>query len=453
MSPPTSFHHFIYSSPSEPIPCLILIQEALAEDEANKQSGLPNSYTSSLILPPSSILNGNSKQSWSKDFSHSSRSASFDTPIQHRTNIFSSSSNSPTKQHAKRYQPYSHIEDQRCIEETDSYQKNLQVGLTDIVDDTLQSLTDKNRVKSPERVKKEIIKEKTSKISEVGRRPSLPYWEHAAIKSAELEDHEHSDPPVPVHLIYSTAIYLHNSSTSSTSSSRSASIRDQKRNLFLSALTFYTAFTVGETRALFDLFFMFHSGDGIPKNSALASLFYVAARDIATMKEKSVNWARDDRVLNFHQTIEISEHVAAFWLNLKPAFIRASKTYRHSGVNHQNIVLQFQVMHSIFRTFGNLGAFDFDFQKTNISFWMQFGVKEFPAWRKADSCMSCHKGFSFPFRRRHHCRNCGRSLCHKCSPCVVQKLPRWGVKGDFSGGSGIRTCIGCFEICDGWGWR
>ena len=62
-----------------------------------------------------------------------------------------------------------------------------------------------------------------------------------------------------------------------------------------------------------------------------------------------------------------------------------------------------------------------------------------PAWipdESAPLCMSCQSVFTV-VRRRHHCRNCGKVFCGKCSANAVP-LPRYGhVKP-------VRVCNRCF---------
>ena len=62
-----------------------------------------------------------------------------------------------------------------------------------------------------------------------------------------------------------------------------------------------------------------------------------------------------------------------------------------------------------------------------------------PAWipdESAPLCMSCQSVFTV-VRRRHHCRNCGKVFCGKCSANTVP-LPRYGhVKP-------VRVCNRCF---------
>lgn len=62
-----------------------------------------------------------------------------------------------------------------------------------------------------------------------------------------------------------------------------------------------------------------------------------------------------------------------------------------------------------------------------------------PAWipdESAPHCMSCQSVFTV-VRRRHHCRNCGKVFCGKCSSNAVP-LPRYGhVKP-------VRVCNRCF---------
>ena len=62
-----------------------------------------------------------------------------------------------------------------------------------------------------------------------------------------------------------------------------------------------------------------------------------------------------------------------------------------------------------------------------------------PPWipdESAPHCMSCQSVFNV-VRRRHHCRNCGKIFCGKCSANTVP-LPRYGhVKP-------VRVCNRCF---------
>ncbi|KAF7283620.1 hypothetical protein GWI33_023258 [Rhynchophorus ferrugineus] len=60
-------------------------------------------------------------------------------------------------------------------------------------------------------------------------------------------------------------------------------------------------------------------------------------------------------------------------------------------------------------------------------------------WTKnADSCQECGKGFSITVRT-HHCRHCGRALCHKCSEQEVPIIK-------FNENKPVRVCQVCFNI-------
>ena len=62
-----------------------------------------------------------------------------------------------------------------------------------------------------------------------------------------------------------------------------------------------------------------------------------------------------------------------------------------------------------------------------------------PAWipdELAPQCMSCQAGFTV-VRRRHHCRNCGKVFCGRCSANAVP-LPRFGHAKP------VRVCNRCF---------
>ncbi|XP_034944155.1 lateral signaling target protein 2 homolog [Chelonus insularis] len=66
-------------------------------------------------------------------------------------------------------------------------------------------------------------------------------------------------------------------------------------------------------------------------------------------------------------------------------------------------------------------------------------VERAPAWipdNDAPRCMACHAGFTV-VRRRHHCRNCGKVFCGRCSSNNVP-LPRYGHTKP------VRVCNRCF---------
>ncbi|TMW61659.1 hypothetical protein Poli38472_010722 [Pythium oligandrum] len=47
-----------------------------------------------------------------------------------------------------------------------------------------------------------------------------------------------------------------------------------------------------------------------------------------------------------------------------------------------------------------------------------------PTFKERENCSSCHTRFGrLPGRRRHHCRNCGDSFCHKCLSNVKRAIP------------------------------
>lgn len=63
-----------------------------------------------------------------------------------------------------------------------------------------------------------------------------------------------------------------------------------------------------------------------------------------------------------------------------------------------------------------------------------------PRWipdNEAPRCMSCVTQFT-PFRRRHHCRNCGGVYCNVCSNFFVP-LPKYGLKNS------VRVCKDCYS--------
>ncbi len=60
-----------------------------------------------------------------------------------------------------------------------------------------------------------------------------------------------------------------------------------------------------------------------------------------------------------------------------------------------------------------------------------------PAFANADACHICTAKFTL-FNRRHHCRNCGISLCSTCCP-YKDPLPHFGLT------SPERTCSDCHD--------
>ncbi|KAI4335135.1 hypothetical protein L6164_013809 [Bauhinia variegata] len=62
---------------------------------------------------------------------------------------------------------------------------------------------------------------------------------------------------------------------------------------------------------------------------------------------------------------------------------------------------------------------------------------EAPPFQEAARCSVCNSSFS-TFRRRHHCRCCGRTLCNEHSSNQVA-LPQFGIY------SNVRVCADCFN--------
>ncbi|EEF46179.1 vacuolar protein sorting-associated protein 27 [Ricinus communis] len=60
-----------------------------------------------------------------------------------------------------------------------------------------------------------------------------------------------------------------------------------------------------------------------------------------------------------------------------------------------------------------------------------------PPFHESDRCDVCKCSFS-TFRRRHHCRRCGRTLCHEHSSNQMA-LPQFGIL------SNVRVCADCFN--------
>ncbi|KAG9455002.1 hypothetical protein H6P81_007906 [Aristolochia fimbriata] len=64
-------------------------------------------------------------------------------------------------------------------------------------------------------------------------------------------------------------------------------------------------------------------------------------------------------------------------------------------------------------------------------------MMEPPPFQEAARCDVCKCSFN-TFRRRHHCRCCGRTLCHEHSSHQMA-LPQYGIF------SNVRVCIDCFN--------
>uniref|UniRef100_A0A0E0I417 FYVE-type domain-containing protein n=1 Tax=Oryza nivara TaxID=4536 RepID=A0A0E0I417_ORYNI len=60
-----------------------------------------------------------------------------------------------------------------------------------------------------------------------------------------------------------------------------------------------------------------------------------------------------------------------------------------------------------------------------------------PPFQESAHCDVCRCTFT-TFRRRHHCRNCGRTLCHEHSSYHMA-LPQYGIYTD------VRVCYDCFN--------
>ncbi|KAF7836856.1 vacuolar protein sorting-associated protein 27 isoform X1 [Senna tora] len=60
-----------------------------------------------------------------------------------------------------------------------------------------------------------------------------------------------------------------------------------------------------------------------------------------------------------------------------------------------------------------------------------------PPFQESPRCDVCHCSFT-TFRRRHHCRCCGRTLCHEHSSNQMA-LPQFGIY------SNVRVCVDCFN--------
>ena len=64
-----------------------------------------------------------------------------------------------------------------------------------------------------------------------------------------------------------------------------------------------------------------------------------------------------------------------------------------------------------------------------------------PVWDEGDRCARCNAGFGM-LRRRHHCRNCGYSMCKSCTKYWPKAaLPPTFVDGESF--ASVRVCLGC----------
>ncbi|XP_057301765.1 WD repeat and FYVE domain-containing protein 2-like [Hydractinia symbiolongicarpus] len=74
--------------------------------------------------------------------------------------------------------------------------------------------------------------------------------------------------------------------------------------------------------------------------------------------------------------------------------------------------------------------------------------KETPTWSQSDMCEKCASPFFWNFKqmwdqrivgvRQHHCRRCGRAVCHNCSD-KTSVLPQMGYEFD------VRLCEECYD--------
>ncbi|KAI9919001.1 hypothetical protein PsorP6_011732 [Peronosclerospora sorghi] len=67
------------------------------------------------------------------------------------------------------------------------------------------------------------------------------------------------------------------------------------------------------------------------------------------------------------------------------------------------------------------------------------GVSLPPRWMNAPNCCICAQKFG-TFKKRHHCRNCGQSICRDHSARERMKLPRYGLSDRH------RVCVVCHDM-------
>lgn len=65
-----------------------------------------------------------------------------------------------------------------------------------------------------------------------------------------------------------------------------------------------------------------------------------------------------------------------------------------------------------------------------------------PTFEENDHCYYCSKDFGKVWSRRHHCRNCGRSICSSCHGKEQLALPHFGITEP------QRVCITCYKKLD-----
>lgn len=65
-----------------------------------------------------------------------------------------------------------------------------------------------------------------------------------------------------------------------------------------------------------------------------------------------------------------------------------------------------------------------------------------PVFQEDDHCYYCRKDFGKVWSRRHHCRNCGRSICSSCHGKEQLALPHFGISDP------QRVCITCYKKLD-----
>lgn len=63
-----------------------------------------------------------------------------------------------------------------------------------------------------------------------------------------------------------------------------------------------------------------------------------------------------------------------------------------------------------------------------------------PRWMIAPNCHICSQKFTPPFKKRHHCRNCGQSICSDHSARERMRLPHYGLNDRH------RVCTVCHDL-------
>ncbi|XP_019849392.1 PREDICTED: lateral signaling target protein 2 homolog [Amphimedon queenslandica] len=85
----------------------------------------------------------------------------------------------------------------------------------------------------------------------------------------------------------------------------------------------------------------------------------------------------------------------------------------------------------------------FDLSLTSLMHSSTEMCTEWEADSESHACHSCHDKFSF-FRRKHHCRACGKVVCAQCSPHYLPQGPKNDDDDDDDDERLLRVCNTCY---------